>query len=99
MKTYKRIEAVRKAGEILKCMAQQKGPVGSADISTAVGLPQGTVMCHLTTLEELGFVQNVGDSWRLGMGLSLMWARVRSTLEGDRMKIESQLKELEGGEG
>lgn len=98
MKSYKRIEAVRKAGEILKYLASQKVPVTSTDVSGAINLPHGTVMCHLTTLEELGFVQNVGDYWRLGMGLSLMWARVKSTLEGDRMKIESQLKELEGGE-
>jgi hypothetical protein len=30
------------------------------------------------------------------MGLALIWARVKANLEGEKMLIESQIKELEG---
>jgi len=95
-KSYKRIEAVRKAGEILKHLAYVKEPITGADIAKAVDLPVGTVMCHMATLEDLGFVQGVGDKWKLGMGLALIWARVKSSLEADRQRIEDNLKGLEG---
>ena len=98
MKSYKRIEAVRKAGEILKYLANEKDATGSPKIAAAVGLPIGTAMCHLITLEELGFVVSVGENWRLGMGLALIWARVKSALEGQREQIDKHLEALtEGG--
>ena len=96
-KTYKRIEAVRKAGEILKYLGQVKEPATGPEIATAVNLAAGTAMCHLATLEDIGFVQRIGDHWRIGTGLALMWARVKSNLEGEKMLIEERLKELDSG--
>ena len=93
--TYKRIEAVRKTGEILKFLAGQKEPIPCPKIAQAVNLPTGTTMCHLATLEDLGFVSTVGDRFRLGMGLALFWARVRSGLEGDRARIDQDIKSLD----
>ena len=93
--TYKRIESVRKTGEILKFLAGQKKPTTGPRIAEAVNLPTGTTMCHLATLEDLGFVSTVGDRYRLGMGLALFWARIRSTLETDRARIEQDMKSLD----
>jgi len=103
-KTYKRIKAVRKAGEILKHLGQVKEPSTGPEIAKAVGLAVGTAMCHLATLEDVGFVQRVGDAstgsaWRIGMGLALIWARVKANLEGEKMLVESQIKELDSGSG
>ncbi len=95
MKTYKRIEAVRKAGEILKFLANEKEPVSGQEIARAVNIPAGTVMCHMITLEELGFVVSVGERFNLGMALALMWARVKSTLEGEKERVEKDLNSLE----
>ncbi|OGC00113.1 hypothetical protein A2V82_16365 [candidate division KSB1 bacterium RBG_16_48_16] len=91
MSTYKKIEAVRKTGEVLKYLSSQKDAVTGPELGKAVNLPVGTVMCHLATLEEMGFVQSVGDGYRLGMGLALIWARVKSNLEGDRVRVERDL--------
>ncbi len=96
-KTYRRIEAVRKAGEILKHLGKTKEPITGSEIAAAVGLASGTAMCHLATLEDLGFVQRVRDHWRIGTGLALIWARVKANLEGEKMLIESQIKEMEEG--
>ena len=95
MKTYRTIETVRKAGEILKFLAGQKEPVSGADIARAVGLPQGTTMCHLATLEEIGFVRTVGEKFELGMGAALLWSRYKSNREALRDKINKELEELE----
>lgn len=95
MSTYKKIEAVRKAGEVLKYLSSQKDAVTGPDLAKGVNLPVGTVMCYLATLEEMGFVQAVGDGYRLGMGLALIWGRVKSNLEGDRARVERDLKEIQ----
>ncbi len=42
-----------------------------------------------------GFVSTVGDRFRLGMGLALFWARVKSTLEAERTRIEQNIKSLD----
>lgn len=94
--TYKRIETVRKAGEILKHLAAEKEPAQAKNIAQAVSLPVGTVMCHLATLEDLGFVSSIGDRFKLGMGLALFWARVRSELEAEKTQIDRDIKSLEG---
>ncbi|MFB3926391.1 MAG: helix-turn-helix domain-containing protein [Syntrophales bacterium] len=93
--TYKRIETVKKAGEILKYLAEQKEPAPAKQIAQEVNLPVGTAMCHLATLEDLGFAMSVGDRFKLGMGLALFWARVRSGLEADRARIDQDIKSLD----
>lgn len=94
MTTYKRIAAVTKAGEILKYLANQKEPVAGAEVAKAVELQAGTVMCHLATLEDLGFVERIGDRVRLGMGVAMLWARVKSNKETDQAKINGDLRDL-----
>lgn len=95
MKTYKRIGAVRKAGEILKFLADRKEPVGAREIGGAVGLAVGTVMCHLATLEDMGFVSCVGDRYRPGIGLALIWARVKAGLEVERERVGRDIERLD----
>ncbi len=94
MTTYKRIEAVKKAGEILKYLANQKKAVNGPAIATAVNLPVGTVMCHLATLEDLGFVESIGDRFVLGLGVGLFWSRMKSNLEAQKARIEQDLDRL-----
>lgn len=97
MSTYKRIAAVSTTIGILRHLAEQRGPVPGADVARATNLPVGTVMCHLVTLEESGFVQKIGEYWKLGMGLALFWARVKSSKEAERESIENDLMALNGG--
>ncbi len=96
-KSYKRIEAVAKTGAILKYLAGQKEPVPAPVIGHAVSMPTPTVMCHLNTLEEIGFVQGINDHWKLGFGLALIYARVKSALEAEHARIGSEIHKLENG--
>jgi len=89
-----RIETVHQAGRILKHIAESKGAVGSSDVATALGITGNTAFRMCVTLEELGFLQQVGDRYELGMGLALFWARKKASLEGERISIERDLAEL-----
>lgn len=92
--SYRRIEAVTKTGYIMKYLGNQRTPVPAQDIARAVGLPLGTAMCHLVSLAEHGFVRQVSDGWELGLGLALLWARVKSNLEGQRDRINKDIESL-----
>jgi DNA-binding IclR family transcriptional regulator len=98
LKSYKRIEAVVKTGAILKYLATQKEPVAAPAIAQATNMPTPTVMCHLVTLEEIGFTERVSDRWMLGFGLALIRARIKSNLEAERDRIDRDMRELEEAE-
>ena len=95
--TYKRIESVYKTTEILTFLAHQKEGASGADIARAVDLPKGTVMCHLATLEEVGFVQQVNGAYRIGMKLAIFWARAKSNLEGEITRKQRDLDSISIG--
>ncbi|MBI2354251.1 MAG: helix-turn-helix domain-containing protein [Deltaproteobacteria bacterium] len=92
--SYRRIESVTKTLEILEYLAAQKEPVSGPDIARAVGLPVGTIMCHVMTLEERNFIQRIGDRFRLGMMMAILWARVKSSLETQRDRIDRDLESI-----
>ncbi len=92
--TRYRIETVNQAGQILKHVADAKGAVGSTEVAKALGITGNTAFRMCVTLEELGFLKQVGDKYELGMGLALFWARKKAMLEGERTGIENQLLQL-----
>lgn len=99
MKTYRRVESVGKALGVLRFLADQRGPVSGAEVSRAVSLPVGTVMCHLTTMEDERMVRRIGDHWELGDGMAVLWARRKAQLEGDIERKKSQLNEIGVSDG
>jgi len=93
-KSYNRIAAVTKACDILAILAESKEPLTGSEVALRVQLPAGTVMCQLITLEDAGFVQEVGGGWRLGMKLALFWARVKSGKEAERERVDRDIGAL-----
>lgn len=96
--SYRKIEAVTKTLEILEFLAKQREPVSGPDVARAVGLPVGTVMCHLATLEDKNFIRRVSGCIELGMGAATIWAKKKSLLEGQRDRINRDIRILEEGE-
>lgn len=99
MATYNRIGAVKTTIAILRYLSEQREPVSGQDVAKAVGVPHATAMCHLATLEDEGLVQSVGGAYKLGMGMALLWARIKSNLEGERDRISRDIESIsiEGG--
>ncbi|MBF0647172.1 helix-turn-helix domain-containing protein [Desulfuromonas acetoxidans] len=94
-KTYKTINAVKVTGKVLKFLAEQKKPVSGQEISRALDIANGTVMCHLATLIEIGFVELVGEHYKLGMGAALLWAKYKSQVESTLANCRDTLATLD----
>jgi DNA-binding IclR family transcriptional regulator len=92
--SYNRIQAVQKACDILTTLAEAKEPITGNEVAIRVQLPPGTVMCQLATMEDNGFVQEVGGGWKLGMKLALFWARVKAGKEAERVRIDRDIEQL-----
>lgn len=97
MTSYRRIESVRKALEILEFLAHRKEPATAKELSVAVNIPEGTTMCHLVTMEDARFVRRVGDGYEVGMNAALVWARKKTLLESERDRVDRDLAKLTTG--
>lgn len=95
MSTYRRIAAVELTTRILKMLNDQKQPVGGQEVARALDEKHGTVMCHLATLEDAGFVRRIGEHYDLGMELALFWARKKTQLENNIAVATEALNQLE----
>ncbi len=89
-----RIETVYVAGEILRAVANSREPLGAAEIGKLCGINTNMAFRQCATLEELGFLKSAGDRYDLGMGLALFWARKKSRLEGERDRVDRDIKDL-----
>ncbi len=89
-----RIDTVWTAGKILEAVAMSREAMGIADIAKALDINLNMALRQCATLAELGLLDRVGDKFRLGMKLALFWARRKSYLEGQRDRVNDELKEL-----
>lgn len=94
--SYKRIAAVKTSMDILEYLSNQTRMVTGKEISEALNLPYGTVMSHIATLADGGYVSAVGDGLKVGTRMSLFWLRLKAEAEGRRTTIEQALGLLGG---
>ncbi len=64
--TQRRIKSVETTFQILRYLAEN-GPAGISELGESIDLSPGSVHTHLATLKLNGFVQQHGDTYRLGM--------------------------------
>lgn len=89
---YKRVGAVKTAFEILEHLADRAGPVTPKDIGIALRLPYGTVMSHVATLSDGGYiVQGADGGVRIGTRMSVFWLRLKAQSEMRKTTIEQAL--------
>lgn len=93
--SYRRIEAIKVTVAILRLLADQKQPIAGREVARAIEVPEGTVQCHLATLEDERLVRSIGGSWELDMGLALFWARRKAMLAGRIVRDNDELRQLE----
>jgi DNA-binding IclR family transcriptional regulator len=63
------VQSVERAFAVLRCLSG--GPAGVTDVADRVVLPKSTVSRMLSTLEELGMVEQIepGGNYRIGAGM------------------------------
>ena len=81
------VQSVERAFAVLRCLSG--GPAGVTDVADRVSLPKSTVSRLLSTLEELGMVEQMepGGSYRVGEGMTEIAAAVlpgRSLIDAAR---------------
>jgi DNA-binding IclR family transcriptional regulator len=69
---FKTVHAIEKAFGILGLLAEQKRPMGTSEISDALGLHKGTVFNILHTLVALGVLQKQEGKFLFGARLYLL---------------------------
>ena len=95
MKSYRRIKTVKPTVDILIFLSNQREPVTSQQISSALGVKYDTIMCYLSSLEDVRFVRRIGDCFELGQDAALLWSRRKAKLESIIAKSTEELRELE----
>ncbi|MGA2735808.1 MAG: winged helix-turn-helix transcriptional regulator [Syntrophobacteraceae bacterium] len=93
---YKRIAAVKTTFEILEYLSDHPGPVSQKEIGIALKLPYGTVMSHVATLCDGGYLVQAGDGIRIGPRMSVFWLKMKAHVEMKRATIEQALSVLGG---
>ena len=89
------VQSVERAFAVLRCLSG--GPAGVTDVADRVTLPKSTVSRMLSTLEELGMVEQMepGGSYRIGSGMVEIAAAVlpgRSLIAAVRPHLHSLVK-------
>ena len=90
-KSRYRIEAVFQAAQVIKMVSEIKGAAGPSEIAERLGITVNTAYRMCVTLEEAGFLTQVGDKYDLGMGIALIYARTKAHLECQKEEIEKNL--------
>ncbi len=89
------VQSVERAFAVLRCLSG--GPAGVTEVAERVDLPKSTVSRMLSTLEELGMVEQVepGGNYRIGAGMVEIAAAVlpgRTLLAAVRPHLHSLVK-------
>jgi DNA-binding IclR family transcriptional regulator len=90
-----RVDTLFQGGEILKVIANSREPLGSEEIARRMDLTPNKAFRLCATLEELGFLEEIGNKFELGMGLALLRARKRASLMAQRDQLEQKITSLE----
>lgn len=93
-KSCRKIEVLVAANAILNFIAESKEPVNAAEIAKATNLTTDSVFRQLGTMDDLGWVRKIGDGYIPGMGLAVIWARVKANTEGQINKLKQDLDQL-----
>lgn len=97
-KSCRKIEVLVAAHAILEFLQGCKEPIKPAEIAKATNLTTDTVFRQVGTMEELRWVEKIGEGYVLGMGLAVIWARRKSLAEGKIESATKELNELTGGD-
>lgn len=97
-KSLRKIDLLVNTDRILAALQDVKDPMTITDIVKATGLTTDTVFRQVGTMEEIRWVDKVGDGYVIGMRLAVIWARKKATLEGQINKLQNNLSEITGGE-
>ncbi len=93
----RKIEVLMTADRILGVMQDAKEPLSVSELTRLTGLSTDMVFRQIGTMEDLRWVERIGEGYVLGMRLAVVWARRKTQVEAKIERAERELSELTGG--
>jgi DNA-binding IclR family transcriptional regulator len=97
-KSCRKIEVLTTADRILGVLQDAKEPLSVSELTRLTGLSTDMVFRQMGTMEDMRWVDRIGEGFVLGMRLALMWARRKTLTEAKIERSQRELSELMGGE-
>jgi DNA-binding IclR family transcriptional regulator len=96
-KSLRNITVLIATNAILEALQSGKDPMGITEIARCTNLSTDTVFRQIGTMEEMRWVQKIGEGYVLGMRLAVIWAKRKAITEAAIEKAKQELSELTGG--
>jgi DNA-binding IclR family transcriptional regulator len=95
-KTYRTLHCSETTLLLLERLSLLADPTQTGELAKEAGIPLGTLMTHLATLEKTGFVQRVGLShYEVTNKLAKLWATRKRILLEKSNTINKKIEEIE----
>ena len=96
-KSCRKIEILDTADKLLGLLQDAKSPLSVSDLSRVSGYSVDTVFRQMGTMDDLRWVERIGEGYILGMRLAVLWARRKTVMETRISQAQKELTELRGG--
>ncbi len=97
-KSCRKIEVLTTADRILGVLQDSKEPLSVSELSRVTGFSVDMVFRQVGTMEDLRWVERIGEGYVLGMRLAVVWARRKTLTETKVERARKELSELTGGD-
>ena len=92
--TYKSIAAGLKILKVLDIIGLSTVPMSGKDVAEVAEEAYGSTMTHITTLEQAGYIERVGDGYIITLKLGTFWAKKKASLQGVITRTQADLREI-----
>ncbi len=90
-KSCRKIDTLLVSDQLLGTLQDAKAPLSVSELARLTGLTVDMVFRQLGTMEDLRWVERIGEGYVLGMWLAVLWARRKAWTE---TRIERGKEEL-----
>lgn len=94
----RKIEVLLTADRILGALQDSKAPLSVSDLTRLTGMSTDMVFRQMGTMEDLRWVERIGEGYVVGMRLAVFWARRKTMTDTLIARAQNELLELAGGE-
>jgi DNA-binding IclR family transcriptional regulator len=96
-KSCRKIDVLMTADRILGVLQDSPAPLSIGELTRLTGFSTDMVFRQMGTMEDLRWVDRIGEGFVLGMRLALVWARRKTLTEARIGRSQRELSELMGG--
>jgi len=96
-KSCRKIDVLMTTDWLLGILQDSREPISVSELSRLSGFSVDTVFRQMGTMEDIRWVERIGEGYVLGMRLAVIWARRKTLTESKIERARQDLSELTGG--